>query len=464
MEIVLPSLALCVAGLLLGTFTLGNRRGHQRRVMLEAVAARLGLVLNATRQELRARGTIDGFDVEIDAGTTALHDRDDLASVTLRGGGIPRSMTLAATDAWTVLGQLFDRERVFTHDGVFDAEVSAQGDEAQLVALLDQDTRQLVLRALRGRGAHVGLGRIELELTSGTNASADAERIHATVVELVELAKRLSIQGPSLTERLEHNARFERHASVRAKNLTLLVDEYPESPAARRAAVAALDDVSPDVRLIGAVHLGDEGFAALAAIAEDERGAEESRLRALLVLVKQHPKERALPVLERVLASSSYAMRVQAVSAMAALGHYPNEQRARLEELIASADPRAIKAVAKLLETPAFQALDASEAFEPILIGLLGHDPAIASVAIDALAKVGSVRAVEPLLAFTRRILVDGTLKRAARDAIEQIQLRLDDVEGGRLSLAHDSDVVGALSLEDVRGAVSLPPPASKKR
>jgi HEAT repeat protein len=162
-------------------------------------------------------------------------------------------------------------------------------------------------------------------------------------------------------------------------------------------------------------------------------------------------------VLERVLASSSYALRVQAVSAMAALGHYPNEQRARLEELIASADPRAIKAVAKLLETPAFQALDAGEAFEPILIGLLGHDPTIAAVAIDALAKIGTVRAVEPLLACTRRILVDGTLRRAAREAVEQIQLRLDDVDRGRLSLAHDSDVEGALSLEDVAGAVSLP-------
>jgi HEAT repeat protein len=85
---------------------------------------------------------------------------------------------------------------------------------------------------------------------------------------------------------------------------------------------------------------------------------------------------------------------------------------------------------------------------EPGLLSLLGRaSDAVRTAAAGALARVGTVRAVEPLLALTSGLLTAPSLKRAAREAVERIQGRLGDAEAGRLSLVVPAEEAGSLSL-----------------
>ena len=65
------------------------------------------------------------------------------------------------------------------------------------------------------------------------------------------------------------------------------------------------------------------------------------------------------------------------------------------------------------------------------------------AAAVEALAKLGTVRAVEPLFELAKKMRFGPS----ARTAIDSIQSRLGDVEAGRLSLAPTIDPDGALSL-----------------
>jgi hypothetical protein len=85
---------------------------------------------------------------------------------------------------------------------------------------------------------------------------------------------------------------------------------------------------------------------------------------------------------------------------------------------------------------------------ERTLVKLLGHDSVeVKRAAATALASVGTVGAVEPLLACSEGMFIDGELKRAANQAISSIRSRLGHVEAGRLSLVEQR--AGALSLTE---------------
>jgi len=74
--------------------------------------------------------------------------------------------------------------------------------------------------------------------------------------------------------------------------------------------------------------------------------------------------------------------------------------------------------------------------------------------ACDALAAIGTTRAVEPLL----KLVKHGThrVRKHASEAISIIQDRLGDIEPGRLSLSDTPGSAGALSMNPTRGGVSL--------
>ena len=81
-------------------------------------------------------------------------------------------------------------------------------------------------------------------------------------------------------------------------------------------------------------------------------------------------------------------------------------------------------------------------------------DPAVMSAAVDALARVGSLRAVERLLPLTT-FWSSTALRRRARTAIRRIQDRTAGGEIGALSFSEEEDMQGALTLEDRAGRVS---------
>lgn len=457
MELFLPSLVVCLSGLALGVVTLSSRRQRDVQRTMRVVAARLGLPLYASRRSARIQGDLGGFEVEIDAAGLGFEDSAEIASVSVRGGGIPRSLTIDVTGTFSVLGRLFDAERVLTHDGPFDAELAVQGDDVQVTALFDVETRRRLLATVRCRGATVFLGRVYLELGRAAASAESAERVLLAVDELLRLARALSIQGPSITERLERNAASDPCAEVRAKNLAVLLREFPSSPAAERTALLALSDPAPWVRFFGAAHLSvgsslsAQAAGVLAGIALDEAAPEGVRARAVLVLVERHPAEPVVAVLEGLLGSSSAVMAIAATRALAELGRFPAAHEENLRALLGSGDLRALSAVAELVRAPG-----ATTTFEDTWIALLLADPAAARLAIELLGEIGTVRAVGPLRAFSRRLFADPALVESARRAAAAIEGRAGGSGRGRLSLTPVGSE-GSLSLgEESRGAVSL--------
>jgi hypothetical protein len=71
---------------------------------------------------------------------------------------------------------------------------------------------------------------------------------------------------------------------------------------------------------------------------------------------------------------------------------------------------------------------------------------------VEALAQLGTARAVEPLLKVVGGYLI----KTGARDAIRRIQRRLGDVDAGRLSIVESADGSGSLSLAPDAGGLSI--------
>ncbi len=110
--------------------------------------------------------------------------------------------------------------------------------------------------------------------------------------------------------------------------------------------------------------------------------------------------------------------------------------RAVAEGLATLADPRAEQALVQLLSRPA---------------------DGVRCAAARSLGRVGSIAAVEPLLALTKGALFGGEAREAAREAVRRIQERLGDADAGRLSLAEPGGE-GALSLAEPDGALSLAP------
>jgi HEAT repeat protein len=99
---------------------------------------------------------------------------------------------------------------------------------------------------------------------------------------------------------------------------------------------------------------------------------------------------------------------------------------------------------------------------EPLLLALRdGSLDEVRLAAAVALGQVGTAASVLPLKAAAER---EGGLRKAAREAVAQIQSRLGGASPGQLSLAGGDG--GALSLaeEDPRGQVSVTNPPTAVR
>ena len=248
-------------------------------------------------------------------------------------------------------------------------------------------------------------------------------------------------------QRLAENARQDPEAGVRLQNLLLLIREFPGDPGTVEALRAACSDPSPEIRLRAAKELGAEGRDVLLELAESLEDDAVSA-EAVSPLGRELPFERTRAILDRALRRR----RLQTA-------------RACLEALGRSGDAAAVDVLAKVMEqeqgelaAAAARALGAtgSPAAEPPLILALQREQADLRVAAaNALGRVGSAAAVLPLKEAAERSRLDRELRRATRQAIAEIQSRLQGASPGQLSLAGAE--AGQLSLAEAEaGQLSL--------
>lgn len=322
-------------------------------------------------------------------------------------------------------------------DPPFDREFLIQGPALLVAALLDEETRRLLSKAN---------ALCRLEISSGElRASLSDENIADVLPLLLDIGRRLT-RPLDIPRRLADNAHEDPVPEVRLHNLLLLVRELPKETSTAEALQTARSDPSPGIRLRIAKELGDEGRDILRELA---KGLEDDAVSAEAVssLGGKLPFERTRNILER-----------------AVRRRFLQTARACLELIGRSGAATAVEVLAEVLEQDygelapaAAQALGATgnpAAEAPLLQALEREDAELRVAAADALGRVGTATAVLPLKELADRFLI-GEIRRAARQAIAEIQSRLQGASPGQLSLAGAE--AGQLSLaSDPAGQLSL--------
>ncbi len=369
-------------------------------------------------------------------------------TVTLRGGGLPDTLTARA--AKRSFFSLFSEPQpelgeVVTGDSQFDESVVLHGDPQEALAHLDAEARRSVRRLLAQSGAYVGAAEIGFE---GPKTDSDPQTLRRLVTDLVSAGEVLSNDGRPRPETLAHNAISDPVGAVRLRNLRALLAAFPESPDARRAAQQAMGTTDHYARFEGARFLGNDGVPCMVALVGDALAVVSLRTQALSWLLSERTPQQAAPALEAALRSGHEQLERAAIKAVADLRY--GGLTPAIGDLADGCNAETAVLIAETL------GLLGGTAVEQVLVALLRRrDNTVRIACAQALSKVGSVLAVEPLLPLTEGLFTSGDVKEAAKDAVEKIRARIGPADHGRLSLVEGDDDRGALTLAH-NGELSL--------
>jgi len=323
-------------------------------------------------------------------------------------------------------------------DKLFDSTFFIEGPAALVLALLDAETRHLLLCVNAESQFEISTGELRVNLAD--------EKIPSVLPLLLDIGQRFT-QPIDIPQRLAENAHRNPEAGVRLQNLLPLIRDYAGDPRTLEALRTSCLDPNPEIRLRAAKELGAEGHDALLKLAE---GLVDDTLSAEAVsaLGRELPFERTQVILDH-----------------ARTGRRLRTIRACLEVLGRSGSAPAVSLLAKVmalekgdLAADAAQALGetGNPAAEPWLIPALQREEKDLRVAAaKSLGHVGSAEAVLPLKEAAESSWLNLELRRAARQAIAEIQSRLPGATPGQLSLAGGE--AGQLSLAQAEaGQLSL--------
>ncbi|MBI3269945.1 MAG: HEAT repeat domain-containing protein [Planctomycetes bacterium] len=416
----------------------------------------LGIATRTNRWDrwggLALEGTLARVSVTIDLGPPRFSFREPARTdIRAKGPELPQTLSLRAKESASPASASPAAKPLNVGAPGFEARIAVRGPELESLALLDSGTRGELLWWVGDLGGELVEGVLRVTLPERCE---DAEQLEATVRRLVDLAGRLSVADLPVRSRLKRNAMSDPLAGVRHRNLEALVGRFGDSEEAREALLAAVGDEHPRERLYAALHLGAAGWRPLESLVDDRRAPQEVRTAALEHLAMTMPRERVLPVLERVLASRYSPLLPRAVRALALHRHSPALD-AIAALLDGPAQPELVVAVAAALGTLGDARVEAP------LLGLLGReDGRVRTAAAHALGLVGTLRAVEPLLGCAEAAVSLGSkgVDATARAAVKRIQVRLGSPDPGGLSLEKcPGPAVGALALAPAGGELSLP-------
>ncbi|HWN43609.1 MAG TPA: HEAT repeat domain-containing protein [Thermoanaerobaculia bacterium] len=304
-------------------------------------------------------------------------------------------------------------------------------------ALLDAEMRRLLF--------HVSLdGKLDISRGELRLVQMSAEKVPHALPLLLDIGRRFA-QPMDIPRRLAENAQ-DPIRWVRLQNLRLLIREFPDDPSTAEALRKACSDPSPEIRLLAAREVGAEVRGVLLELAENLED-DAASAEAVSALGRELPFERTTAILDRALSTGS---KQTAYACLQAIGR--------------SGAAAAVDVLAKVLEQEyselapmAAWALGAtgSPAAEPPLIAILQREEdAVRVAAANALGRVGSAAAVLPLHRMADPYLL-GKVRRAARQAVAEIQSRIQGASPGQLSLAGAE--AGQLSLAQAEaGQLSL--------
>lgn len=326
-----------------------------------------------------------------------------------------------------------------TGDAPFDAQIRVTGNSLTCRSLLDPLTRDAVVRAFDDfPGLTVNAG-----VLSWNGRPPD---VHGSATRLLDLASHLV--PPDLLAGLEKSALTDPAPSIRQRSLELLLTRFPSAPETHRIALAALGDAEPMIRLRAALFLGEEARPELAALASSESLPAEVRAEAVRNAGLLE-REAAATIVRGALTDRRELVRNSAIITVGKL------KLANCNDRLAVLVRRSPPAL-QLTIVEAAAATEDESAETPLLAALEGEAQDVKLAAVRALARVGSIRSVEPLLAMRGSQLLAGELGPAAGAAVIAIQARLAGAGAGQLALTENTG--GEISFPGAEaGALSVP-------
>lgn len=333
-------------------------------------------------------------------------------------------------------------EEIEIGDEGFDNAFLVDGPIRRVHALLDAAMRRQLVRASAVcNPLEIGDGQLQAEVSDKVLAR--------TLPLLLDISRQLA-EPVDVESQIARNARRDPVVEVRLANLLLLIREFPGNPETLRTLRGACSDANPKIRLQAALALGKEGRNVLLKLAESSAD-DASRAQAVLHLGGKLPLESAKDILSRSLRKGHFQT---ARACLEVLGQRRAAAVGSLERVMTEEKGELAAAAALALGATGEAAAEA-----PLLRALRSDDSDLQEAAATALGLVGSVAAVQPLKEAAESTWFDLGLRRAARQAIAEIQSRLHTASPGQLSLAEAE--AGQLSLAHFEaGQLSLAPHA----
>lgn len=455
-----------VVGALAAPFVIraDRQRRKQRQEGLQFVVERLGLSeVSLAPWRLIARHGRRRVRIEQARG----EGKKPITLVTVEGNS---GITLRPEPKNPLQKVLGEREIELGDEG-FDAAVEVHGAPDRVRALLDAETRAVVMAMLGGLLVVPGRrpvsirGRAELVHGDLQGKLDDYPRLPTTVELADTLGALLAIadrfdRPANLAARLAGAIEKEPEWRVRLQGLQVLSTSYPNDPATQAALRHALAeaDEHEEVRLHAAIALGEEGHASLLDLARHERTADTIAAQAVGALGDRMPADVGVQVLRQALRTRRLRTCVACVQTVEPLGG--SEARELLVKMLTRESGELAVAAARALGR---YARGSAEIEEALLRALERDEEDVRLAVLEALGHMGSARAVLPIQ-DAARAGVDAETRRIARQAVAEIQSRLPGASAGQVSIADDG--AGRLSLadDDPRGRLSLPDAAAARR
>lgn len=391
-------------------------------------------------------GVVDGVQVRIGQRTNS--DGESSTDWLLLAAAIPGESTLRL--ARIKPGRAQVRSWVL---GVarFDACLSLEGDEAEVLGVLDEPTCvalcELREREERHEGSMVESGILKLRVRS----SLTADNLEVWVRRGVGVARALAV--PSVLEaRLAKNAEESPHDEVARRNLEVLARRFPGSPTTLAALRRGLGSSRLCLRLQAAKLLdGEEADRVLSELvrARTRQVPNAVRVDALGVLIHRRTAADLQSLIAGVLTEPSSPLRIAAINAVGELGddsHY-----GALQNLLHTDDQKeglALVAALKSVRCPPG---------ETLLCQLIQRNPDnyVRRRAVEVLAVQGTLASVAVLFPLSKALLPHGGVTAAARRAIRAIQARAEGGARGELQLSAQGAPAGALAAPLEVGALA---------
>jgi hypothetical protein len=366
-------------------------------------------------------------------------------------------LVLSNGGQWAELKQLFGGRDLKVGDTEFDRRVEVKGPEVNALAALNEPARRAIeaLEAAVAKGVTFNGGALKFKLSGHLVENrafwggVERAQVRQLIQQAVHAGELLSVPHRDLRAALARNALQDSVPEVRIRNLQALAAHYPHGALARKAGQRAIQEDDPHLRLLGARLLGgDQGAAELATLAKGLGFTPALRVAALAELARTSRFTQLWQAAREMLSAEDASFQRDVLGVLGALrAQAPADpERALLGDRIAvlALDPPLADACALAL------AAVGDSLSQPVLLRLLGAgETAVKIAAANALARVGTIEAVAPLVEQARPVLMNGDLKEALREAVRRIQGRLGDAEEGRLSLATQPEAAGGLSLAE---------------